>query len=253
VTIVLTVVGVMGERGGPTWLTVVASGISGALLAGTVSVVAFGGPEPVQSAAAAVPAVTTPAVAEEPPSVTFVGDSWTEGIGATALRGYAVLTGEQLGWEYDVLGVSGSGYSLKGRQGLGSTFGERIDRAVGNDPDIIVVQGSLNERNSTLEALAPAAMETLARLRAEADPDTQIVVLGAPYNPGTPTETIDWINSAIEAAAVAAGVEFVDVAELNWTDPADPTVWADPIHPNDAGYRLIADQVTSMLREMADA
>jgi hypothetical protein len=34
------------------------------------------------------------AVVAGAPSVTFVGDSWTEGVGATGMRGYAVLTCE---------------------------------------------------------------------------------------------------------------------------------------------------------------
>src|SRR3954470_14591190 len=52
-----------------------------------------------------------PGLAAGAPSVTFVGDSWTEGVGATGMRGYAVLTCEQLGWECHVLGVGGSGYT----------------------------------------------------------------------------------------------------------------------------------------------
>ena len=166
------------------------------------------------------------------------------GVGATGLRGYAGLAGEALGWEQQVLGVSGTGYA---RSGEGSTFAQRIDRAVTIDSDVIVVQGSLNERHSSLEVLAPAATETLARLAAEVGDDTRVVVLGANYNPGTPAATIDGINRTIEAAADAAGLQFVDVAALNWTDPADPTVWADPIHPNDAGHQRIADRLAELL------
>src|SRR3712207_7406921 len=40
-----------------------------------------------------------------------LGDSWTAGLGASGLHGYAELTGNALGWEYQVLGVSGSGYA----------------------------------------------------------------------------------------------------------------------------------------------
>ena len=239
------------KRPRPSRRAVAAVGIAAALLAGTLVTLGLGGSTGVSGAAAAAPGTAgeTPVVENEAPSVTFLGDSWTYGVGATARRGYAVLTGQQLGWEYDVLGVSGSGYSLHGG---GTTFGERVDRAVATGADVIVVQGSLNERYSTLEALTPAAVQTLARLRAEADPDTRILVLGAPYNPGTPAGTIDWINAAVEAAAVRSGLEFVDVAAENWTDPADPTIWNDPIHPNDAGHQLIADRLQSLLVTQPD-
>jgi lysophospholipase L1-like esterase len=223
------------------WWVVVASGIVGAVVASSALLVG-GGQPPVQAAAAEQPAVST--ASEERSSVTFIGDSWTEGVGATALRGYAVLAAEQLGWEYTVLGVGGSGYLVPGR---GSTFGERIDRAVRTDSDVVVVQGSLNERVSAVEDLAPAALETLTRLRAEADPDTEILVLGASHTPGTDPAVIDGINRAVATAAAAVGLRFVDVAAEEWTDPAEPYLWADPNHPNDLGHQVIADRLEVVL------
>jgi hypothetical protein len=65
--------------------------------------------------------------------VTLLGDSWTYGVGATARRG-----------------------------------GDAV-RAAATGADVIVVQGRLDERNSTREALIPAGVQTLARLRAEAE------------------------------------------------------------------------------------
>jgi lysophospholipase L1-like esterase len=187
------------------------------------------------------------AVVAGAPSVTFVGDSWTEGVGATGMRGYAVLTCEQLGWECHVLGVGGSGYTRRGPNADGSTFGERIDRAVETHPDVIVVQGSLNERHSSVHELAEAARNTFTRLRAEADPRTRILVVGASHNPGTPDRRIDGINRTIAAAAERTGVPFVDPAAQDWTDPHDPRIWADSIHPDDAGHQRIADHLARLL------
>ena len=236
----------------PSRAAVAAAVIAGALLIGAFVALGSGGPTSVAGAADVAPAPgtsasPTPLVADGPSSVTFLGDSWTEGVGATAARGYAVLAGEQLGWEYDLLGVSGSGYSLRGKDGVRGSFGERVDETVATGADVIVVQGSLNEHRSTLEALAPAARETLGRLRAATDPAVRIVVLGAAYNPGVPAGTIDAINAVIRVAAAQAGVEFVDVAAENWSDPADPGIWFDPIHPNDAGHQRIADRLVPLL------
>jgi lysophospholipase L1-like esterase len=178
--------------------------------------------------------------------VTFIGDSWAVGVGATGQRGYAVLTAEQLGWTYDVLGVSGSGYTQGGSAGV--TFGQRVDAAVATDPDVIVVQGSLNERNSTPAALSSAALTTLERLRREADPHTKILVVGSTYAPGTPDPTIDWINDAVGGAAAQVGLPFVDPTAEYWIDATDPALWSDVNHPDDAGYQRVADRLARELR-----
>lgn len=230
----------MGDRRAP-WWAVALSGLVGALVATLVMALTRG--DLVNAAAVTRPAPQRPPVH----SVTFIGDSWTEGYGATALRGYAVLTAEQLGWNYEDLGVGGSGYSVLGR---GSTFGDRVDRAVATHPDVIVVQGSLNERTSTAQALTAAADETLARLRAEAAPHTRILVMGASYTPGTPDATIDWINGAVRGAAAKAHLEFVDPAAEDWTDPHEAALWFDANHLDDAGCQVPADHLKPLLRAL---
>ena len=219
----------------------VVSGIAGAVLAAAAVGFADADADP-----CAVPAAADHAAVGQGPSVTFIGDSWTVGVGATAHRGYAVLTGEQLGWTYQTLGVGGSGYTRPGAARC--TFGQRVDRAAGTHADLIVVQGSLNERRGSPEALAPAALATLTRLRDAAAPQTQILVVGSTYAPGTPNATIDWINDGIAAAAEQLGLPFVDPAAEGWIDARDPKLWADLSHPNDAGYQVVADHMKDHLR-----
>jgi lysophospholipase L1-like esterase len=181
-------------------------------------------------------------------SVSFIGDSWTYGEGAsTPSAGYAYRTAQQLGWRYQVLGVGGSGYD---RRGGGGVFATRINQAVAFRPEVIVVQGSLNERHSTPAALATAALSTLRTLRAKAPSVTKILVIGAPYSPGTPNSTIDWINADISAAAAKVHLPFVNPARENWTDPSDPAIWFNEDHPNDVGHQLVASHVEALLRAL---
>jgi lysophospholipase L1-like esterase len=180
-------------------------------------------------------------------TVVFVGDSWTDGLGASRSRGFPELTAELLGWEYTELGVSGSGYVMPGEDG---PFGSRIAEAVSGDPDVIVVQGSLNEQWIDVDELGRAVFDTLTRLRQGADPATAILVVGAPYAPGADPTRIDRVNDAVSDAAAAAGLRFVDPAVENWTDPGDPALWADPIHPNDAGHREIAERLAPILEDL---
>jgi lysophospholipase L1-like esterase len=180
-------------------------------------------------------------------TVVFIGDSWTDGTGASHSGGFPALTAELLGWEYTELGVSGSGYVVPG---AGGPFRSRIAQAVAGAPDVIVVQGSLNEQRVDVDELGRAALDTLTELRQEADPATDILVVGAPDAPGTDPVRIDRVNDAVSAAAAAAGLRFVDPAAENWTDPDDPDLWADPIHPNDAGHREIAERLAPILEDL---
>jgi lysophospholipase L1-like esterase len=180
--------------------------------------------------------------------VTILGDSWTVGFGAAEHLGYAQRTVRMLGWDWRNLGVSGSGYSVPGP--FHSQYGERVDEVVASRPDVVVVQGSLNERTSTPAKLREAADRTLTGLRDDIDPSVPIVVVGASYSPGVPSATIDWINAAISAAAAGAGLPFVDPAAEGWTDPADPSLWFDEIHPGDRGYERIAERMVPLLRSL---
>ena len=190
----------------------------------------------------------TPSSAVEGPRpvVTFVGDSWTAGLGSESGQGYAEPAAERAGWTSHVLGISGTGY-LQGAPG--QSFAGRIGRAAATEADVVVVQGSLNDDRSDPAQLGPAARDTLSDLVAAVGPGTVVLVIGASHTPGTERAAIERINAAIGGAAEAVGVRFVDPAEENWNDPADPTIWADPIHPDDAGYRLLAGHVSELLRE----
>jgi lysophospholipase L1-like esterase len=229
---------------------------AGALLlvvAGVVAVILMrGGASPAPGRAAvtsAVPPSSSSATSSDTPDVVFLGDSWTVGEGATGGHGYAPIAAERLGWEYTLLGVSGSGYLQPGRAG---PYIERVDAAAALGTDLIVVQGSLNDAGGDLGQLDQAAATTLGRLREAAGGDTAILVVGAPATPGTDREVIARINADIAEAADAAGLTFVDPTRENWTDPADPAIWADPVHPGDVGHERVADALVPLMRDALD-
>ena len=206
-----------------------------------------------RSTSASSPVPTSPATAPTSSvpvggaTVAFIGDSWTHGVGATDLRGFPVLTAELLGWNFTELGESGSGYVVPGGDG---PFATRIPAALAADPDVVVVQGSLNEQGVDADELESAALDTLTRLRQEADPATEILVVGAPDAPGTDADLIDRVNAAVSAAAESVGLRFVDPAE--WTDPGDAGLWSDPVHPDDDGHRAIAEHLAPLLAELVE-
>jgi lysophospholipase L1-like esterase len=143
--------------------------------------------------------------------------------------------------------VRGSGYT----RGL-STFDQRVDRAAATHSDVLVVEGSLNERTTPTDQLATAAAATFAHLRARADPKTRILIVGATYSPGTPDATIDSINAVVRAAAERSGLRFVDPATENWIDAGKASLWHDPDHPDDVGYQVVADRLEPVLRALVE-
>jgi acyl-CoA thioesterase-1 len=191
---------------------------------------------------------TYPGSSRDAPFVSFIGDSWTYGKGATGLVGYAPLTGRLLGWKHRVLGVGGSGYVEGGRGDI--PFEERIEAAVAGNPDVVVIQGSINDRTTVtpLAELRPAVADTLEELVAAAGADTAVVVLGASHVPGVPAEEVDPINDTLRAEAGRLGLTFVDVVAENWSDPDDPAIWADSAHVDDAGAEQVAERLAPVLR-----
>ena len=189
---------------------------------------------------------TTGGAGPEVPFVSFIGDSWTHGSGATDLLGYAHLTARQLGWTHRVLGVPGSGYVRGGAEGI--PFGARVAPAVAGDPDVVVVQGSINEARTPVATLRPAVADTLERLARAAGPDTAVLVMGASHVPGVSRAAVDRVNDVVRAEAARRGLRFVDVAAEGWSDPADPSIWADDRHVNDAGARRIAERLAPVLQ-----
>ena len=189
--------------------------------------------------------VTEPSATAATPLVTFIGDSWTDGAGATGRVGYAHLTGRLLGWEHRVLGVGGSGYVRGGDANV--PFSARIRPALAGNPDVVVVQGSINERRTPSAVLAGAVAETLGRLSRAAGSDTAVVVLGASHVPAAGDAQLDRVNDVLRAEAARLDLPFVDVAAENWSDPDDPSIWADDLHVNDAGARQIARRLVPVL------
>jgi lysophospholipase L1-like esterase len=209
-------------------------------------------PRPASSAVAGAQRPAAATSEHRTPVVAFLGDSWTVGYGSGGgthdFHGYVERTAAILGWRSLDFGVGGSGYTHPGSDK--SVYAQRIAAVVAAHPDVIVVQGSLNDSPSTPAAEASAAYTTLHLLRAEADPGTPILVVGASYAPGKPNATIDWINAAIRRAAERVGLAFVNPAQLNWSDPHDPTIWFNPIHVNDHGAQLIAEHLAPLIRPL---
>ncbi|WP_395245388.1 SGNH/GDSL hydrolase family protein [Agromyces sp. MMS24-K17] len=179
------------------------------------------------------------------PRVLVIGDSFTEGYGASGPSAtWANIAGESLGWRAVIDGVGGTGFTkplaTDGRTGM--DFRSRIEQhaASGQTFDLIVLQGGLNDVQAT-RALEIANVNATIAIARRAWPDAAVIVFG----PSSPPSSAAWRvhAAAIAEAAVDSGAVSIDPDGAEpWinTDNADRFALSDGLHLNDAGYLYLA-------------
>ena len=202
---------------------------------------------PAGSAAPAAPGTSgapTPALAEDP-TVVFLGDSYTVGVGGT---GYVTRTAAELGWVAYAQGESGTGYRNPSTTPGQTVFGDRIAGVVAADPDVVVVQGSTNDVGQRPRLVQAAAADLYAALHASL-PAARLIVLGPLSPPDVDAGAVLALRDALSAAASAAGLPYIDPVAGGWLSPPDG-LFADGIHPNDAGYAQLSDDLAAALHRL---
>lgn len=195
----------------------------------------------------------TPLAIPSDATVLVFGDSWTYGSAASdPTLGYAYELGRVTGWTTVVNGVRGSGYLRPGIDG--PSFGERIaalDPAL--DPDVIVLQGSINDRllvaKSDYAGAVTAAWDALAATY----PDASIVILGPapqvlPVEKGT--ALIDSELSRLAAERDWWYISPIDdawITTTNYADVIDTGIGRN--HPSTAGHAYLAERLAQALAE----
>ena len=185
------------------------------------------------------------------PRVLIFGDSWTYGSAASdPALGYAYVAAQTLGWDAVVDGARGSGYLKPGIDG--GSFGERIaalDRQL--RPDLVILQGSINDRRQGAEGYR-AAVEAAWDDLTSTYPDAAIVVLGpAPQVLPVERETAR-IDADLRDLAAARGWWYISPIAEDWITAAR---YADVIdtsdigrdHPSTAGHAYLASRLVEAI------
>ena len=232
--------------------------VRSAVAAGLLAVLALSGcstpaPAPAPTTCSApVPAPTlAPGSLRLPPhpSVLVFGDSYTQGYGAEPMtQGYAYLVGKPLGWQVTVDGVGGTGYVNPGRKNEG-TYLDRLPKLAGRSFDLVVMQGSSNDRDVAYPALLDAISRTMAAVRAEF-PGATVVILGTATPYGKPDPTRLLVQCTLAGYASAHYLAFLDPIGESWFVDGDGKLNANPDngHPSNAGYRRIASRFEADMR-----
>ncbi|MGR8921768.1 MAG: arylesterase [Gammaproteobacteria bacterium] len=162
------------------------------------------------------------------------GNSLTRGTGAGARQSYPAVLAELIGREVVNAGVPGE-LSAAGRARLGAVL-ERVEPALlilchgGND---MLRKRDLGQARANIEA-----MIAMARERGVA-----VLLLGVP-RPGLWLGTAEFYDEI--AQATATPLERDAITDIL----GDAGLKSDPIHPNAAGYRRLAEAVAARLEEL---
>lgn len=215
-------------------------------------------PPPIASPAGAASDVVSVApptlVLPDSPRVLVFGDSWTYGAAAsTPDLGYAFVLADLTGGETIVDGEPASGYLREGH--LGNTFGTRIAALdPGLDPDLVIVQGSINDRKLDASRYREAVTDAWDALSA-LYPDAAIVVLGPAPHALPIAKGTARIDRDLGELAASRGWWYISPIERGWITEdnylAVIDVDAGRRHPSDEGHRYLAEQVAAALEELS--
>jgi len=193
----------------------------------------------------------TPPDAELPadaPVVAFYGDSYTRGTGASDLSlRWSTRISRDRGWREVNPSVDGLGF-VNNRDVLGADLPGEIIEA---DPDIVLVTMGLNDAFSyerVGDGIRDRIEEDLERLSTEL-PDARLIVVEPFWYTTDRPASIEAIIGWVKAAADEVGADYIPGAS-RWIQGREGEMALDGLHPNDAGYDLIAQKMDAALSEL---
>lgn len=187
----------------------------------------------------------------ENPRVLVFGDSWVYGSAAIVpTLGFAYVAAQNLGWDVVVDGVRGSGYLKPGLDG--PAYGERIaalDPAL--DPDLIVIEGSINDRRLYPDGYRTAVTAAWDALSATY-PDAAIVVLGPSPQVLPVQKATARIDRDLADLAAARGWWYISPVTDGWITDENFLTVIDTSelarnHPSTEGHAYLAERLSDAL------
>lgn len=164
--------------------------------------------------------------------VLVIGDSWSVGLGQDDLvRSWA----GRLPGEVHVAGFSGSGFSA-GASGCGRvSFHDRAPTALDARPQLVVVEGGLNDHDQPSAAIDRGFRDLMADLAGQ-----HVVVVG-PADAPARTHSVPRVDALLATLSEEYGVPYVRTSDLGLS------YLADRLHLTEAGHRAFGDAVAERI------
>jgi lysophospholipase L1-like esterase len=150
------------------------------------------------------------------PRCIVLGDSFAEGTGGNGINCYIQQFADALGWNDVWQSGSGATGFLANNADTYNTYRQRLVLdVIAYNPEIVILQGSINDGLFSASAVGAEVAITLAQLKS-ALPDCIILVTSSLQNWGAgKIPVVAWdIKDATKAATLAIGGYFLDVLEM---------------------------------------
>jgi acyl-CoA thioesterase-1 len=172
------------------------------------------------------------AVAGTGTRVAVIGDSYSQGL---RLDDPTASWPSRLDGRVVVDGFAGSGFGEDASPCEGRAYHRRVDRALATDPDLVVVQGGLNDFDVPSAQVRAGARRVLAQLEGQ-----EVVLVGPPSAPRR-AKGAERVDAVLSEVAEDAGMPYVRTLDwrLEYLD--------DRLHLTPAGHRAFGDQVAAAI------
>lgn len=172
--------------------------------------------------------------------VLVIGDSWSAGRG---LAHPGDSWPSQLAGRVHVDGFTGSGFSEHASPCAGRSYADRVDQALqrtGARPDLVVLEGGLNETDRSADAIRSGVRRVLERLEDRGIPARDIVIVGPVAAPRR-AAGVPRVDGILADEAARADVLYLSMVNLRlpYLD--------DRLHPTVEGHKEFGQAVAALL------
>lgn len=215
----------------------------------------------------------TKALRKTKTSSVIVGDSYSENY----TIGFARLCGELLDWDNNVSGVGGTGYVNPSSDSGRVKIFDRLDNdVISLNPNYVIFCAGINDSSYTDVATFKTNADSCFKKVLTELPNAKVIIV-SPWWPHTPTENILKFNEGLKDVALSNNLPYIDsltgsIYLANGTSIMENTgswlygngnenkfnpfgndsyyISSDNTHPNQAGYRYLAERLALAIRTL---
>ena len=182
--------------------------------------------------------------ASAPPAVVFLGTSLTAGLGLDPDNAFPAVVQRKVdsaGLKYTVVNAGVSGESSAGAV-------RRIDWLLRQRPAVLIIETGANDglRGQDPDSLQANIQRIIDQVRQQS-PTTRIILAGMEALPNLGAEYTRRFRRIYPALAAANHIQLIPFL-LDGVAGVDSLNQQDGIHPNEAGAKVVADNVWRVLR-----